>query len=399
MRTTNPAIVSILLMTAIGAALIAAFLLASAPAGAQSAEPGTAVRNEFGPQGGRNANLCRGACGAGCPDTCAQSVSYECSDDRRLRRVTSYFCGTHPGCRVHDDCLDACPKGGEEGKRCSTQCDTDVVDQYGIGDAGSWLTGGGPYDGRILFMYTRDAADAQEPMFVCPAGATLECGGNARCVANGNVVEPVFDSYLGSGGSAMRVANLATGPACGDSVCNHSPDIIVTGDDSCPGGNCTRFGMEFDYENADPTAPLECRTSTSGGDGDFIGDLLKQGADAMDSRGTMPDANSDDGMEALIGLFGEIMAGADSAEDVNISMAPLDEQGNPIESQRVGSTPGGGPPPIPNTIALPSSSGHLFVPMYQLATGVQAGQVKERRLRCTHKGAPVLDTTFRLHAG
>jgi hypothetical protein len=28
-----------------------------------------------------------------------------------------------------------------------------------------------------------------------------------------------------------------------------------------------------------------------------------------------------------------------------------------------------------------------------------SGQVKERRIRCTHKGAPVLDTVFRLQAG
>ena len=34
--------------------------------------------------------------------------------------------------------------------------------------------------------------------------------------------------------------------------------------------------------------------------------------------------------------------------------------------------------------------------MYQLAEGMKPDQVKERRIRCTHKGAPVLDTTFRL---
>jgi len=40
--------------------------------------------------------------------------------------------------------------------------------------------------------------------------------------------------------------------------------------------------------------------------------------------------------------------------------------------------------------------GHLFVPMYQLASSMKRGEVKERRVRCTHKNAPVLDTTFRL---
>jgi hypothetical protein len=37
--------------------------------------------------------------------------------------------------------------------------------------------------------------------------------------------------------------------------------------------------------------------------------------------------------------------------------------------------------------------------MYQLESAMQRGQVKERRVRCTHKGVPVLDTIFRLHAG
>jgi hypothetical protein len=37
--------------------------------------------------------------------------------------------------------------------------------------------------------------------------------------------------------------------------------------------------------------------------------------------------------------------------------------------------------------------------MYQLSDGMQPGQTKERRIRCTHKGAPVLDTVFRLQTG
>jgi hypothetical protein len=162
--------------------------------------------------------------------------------------------------------------------------------------------------------------------------------------------------------------------------------------------------MEFDYENADPSAPLECSTSTSGGDGDFIGDLLKLGADAASTRGGTSDGQSNDGqgqdgMAQLLGLFGTVLASGDSPEDVNISMAPLGEDGRPIESQRVGSQPRNGPPPIPHSVDLPAASGHLFVPMYQLADGVNSGQVKQRRIRCTHKGAPVLETVFRLHSG
>jgi hypothetical protein len=154
--------------------------------------------------------------------------------------------------------------------------------------------------------------------------------------------------------------------------------------------------MEFDYTNADPFAPLECSTSTSGGDDDFIGNLLKQGADSMESRGTAPDPQSEDGMEALMGMFQAVLSSADSPEDVNISMAPLGSDGKPIESQRVGSGTSGSPPSIPNRVDLPAASGHLFVPMYQLADGMAPGQIKERRVRCTHNGMPVLDTAFRL---
>lgn len=374
-----------------------AILVLPAPAAAQwAAEPGATVRNAFGPQGGHKANQCRGACGAGCPRSCSKTVSYECTDSPRLRRVVTYQCGTHQGCRVHDDCLDRCMQSGEQGQSCPTQCDAEIMDRFGFKEAGSWLTGGGPYDGRISFEYTRDLPDALEPAYRCPDGTSRQCSGRAGCMADSVWVEPVFDSYPGAGANVMRVSAFRAGPACGDRVCRQSADIRITGTDSCPGGSCTRFGMEFDYRNADPSAPLKCTPSTSGGDGDFVGDLLKQGADAMESRGTAPDPNSEDGMEALVGLFAKVLTSADSPEDVNISMAPLDKEGKPIESQRVGTHPRDGLPPIPRSIDLPADSGHLFVPMYQLGAGVKPGQVKERRIRCTHNGAPVLDTTFRL---
>jgi len=393
MNTAYPTVFSTMLAIALAIVIL---LVASPTTAYASAEPGATVRNAFGPPAGNKANQCRGACGASCPKSCDTTVTYECSDASQLRRVVTYDCGTHQGCRVHDDCLDACPKSGDEARSCATQCDAEIMDRFGFENAGSWLMGDGPYDGRIQFEYTRDEPRALEPAYRCPDGASRQCSGAIGCVAGGAWVEPVFDSYPGAGG--MRVAQFRAGPACGNSVCGQSADIRITGAESCPGGECTRYGMEFDYADADPSAPLECTTSTSGGDDDFVGDLMKQGADAMDSRGGAGDPNSDDGMEALMGLFGAVLSSADSPEDVNISMAPLDENGNPIESQRVGSTPRDGPPPIPNRVDLPAASGHLFVPMYQLASGVQRGQVKERRVRCTHKGAPVLETTFRLTA-
>ena len=78
-------------------------------------------------------------------------------------------------------------------------------------------------------------------------------------------------------------------------------------------------------------------------------------------------------------------------------MTPLDEDGNPDTARAVG-TGVDGPPPVPRTVDLAGSSGSLFVPMYQLRRGMDRGEVKERKIRCTHKGAPVIETVFRLEA-
>ncbi|MCB1685237.1 MAG: hypothetical protein KDI31_12150, partial [Pseudomonadales bacterium] len=253
----------------------------------------------------------------------------------------------------------------------------------------------------ITYEYTRDDAGAQEPAFRCPDGASRQCGGDSVCVAaNGGSVEPVFDSYPGVTVDAMRISEFRAGPLCGESVCEQSADIRVGGQDVCGGNRCTRFGMEFDYRNADPSKPLECSVSTSGGEEDFIGSLLKLGADAHQTRTQEESkpAGQEDGMAQLLGMFSKVIASADSPEDLQISMAPLDENGKPIESQRVGSAAASADPPIPRSVDLPSASGHLFVPMYQVADQSVSGDGKERLVRCTHNGAPVLETTFRLRA-
>ena len=378
-----------------------ALLVAVVSSAQWAAQPGATVRNDFGPKVGNRANQCRGACGAGCPDSCTSTVSYECLDAAQLRRVVTYACGTHQGCRVHDDCLDACLLNGAQGGGCQTQCDSQVMEQYGF-NALSWLKGGGPYDGQVSFEYTRDAVDALEAAYRCPDGASRQCASNSGCVAaDGTRVDPVFDSYPAAGAGAMRISALRTGLACGEGVCDQTSNIKVTGSDVCAAGNCTRFGMEFDYENADPAAPLECTVSTRGGKADFIGDLLKQGGDAMTTRqgtDTQQTQGEGDGMKQLLGMFGQVLASADSPEDLNVSIAPLDEDGNPIESERIHSTPSDGPP-VPRSVDLPAASGHLFVPMYQVADGSMTGAVKERNVRCTHKGTPVVETVFRLHSG
>jgi len=274
------------------------------------------------------------------------------------------------------------------------------MESYGFQNATSWLMGGGPFDGQIKFQYTVDTPGALEAAYTCPEGASPRCAASSICVtAAGGVVDPVFDAYPAAGANAMRVFAFRSGPACGDSVCEHASSIQMTGADSCPGGNCTRFGMEFDYENADPSAPLECSPSTSGGEGDFIGGLIKLGGDAMASRGGDETANDsgEDGMATLLNVFAQVISSADSPEDLNVSMAPLGPDGKPIESQRVGTVPRDGLPPIPRTVDLPAEKGHLFVPMYQMADANNSAAGKERVIRCTHKGTPVLETSFRFH--
>lgn len=364
-----------------------------------SAESGATVRNAFGPDVGLGANQCRGACGGGCPRSCEIVVRYECMGESQLRRVEAFTCGTHQGCREHDDCLDSCLLNNPESRDCQPQCDAEAMQKYGFENATPWLLGKGPYDGEITFEYTRQAPTDLEPAYRCPQGSKRQCRDSAGCVAaTGSHVDPVFDSYPGANAAAMQVSALRIGPLCDkgdDRVCEHSSTIQVLGEDSCLGGDCTRFGMEFDYRNADSGKPLECKTSTRGGDSDFIGDLVKLGGDAIAERDVASGGpEPDDGMGQLLGMFGKVIASGDSPEDVQISITPLDEHGNPIESQRVGSETSDAPAPIPHSVDLPAERGHLLVPMYQLVASSKPGTIKERRVTCTHKGEPVLETVF-----
>ena len=372
--------------------LVTLLLLCTAAPAQWSAQPGDTVRNAFGPMPGAQASMCRGACGKGCPDVCNEAVAYECLDAGRMRRVVSYTCGTHQGCRDHDDCLDACRESAQ-GLDCDTYCHTEIIEAWGLERASSWALGSGPFDrAQIRFEYTLHSPGAHEPAFRCPEGARRECSnGLGRCLAaGGGTVEPVFDSYPAAGPGAMRVAGFRSGHLCGERVCEQASVIRVTGNDTCERGRCTRYGVEFDYRNANPALPLECSANTTGG-GDFVGNLLKETAEAMPQQGESPEA---DGMAQLLGLFQQVLKSADAPEDVQISMAPLDEAGNPIESQRVG--PGTDfVPSVPKTIAVPAASGRLLVPMYQLA-GLSDTTDRVREIRCTHNGLPVFEVAFEL---
>lgn len=377
-------------------------LLAGVASAQWAASPGETVRDAFGPSIDGAARVCRGACGVGCPSACEDRTFYECLGGERLRKVRSYTCGTHQGCRAHDDCLDRCSQQYGSRFDCDARCHSEAVSTHGFELAVSWASAGGPFDGEpITFEYTREAPDAPASAFRCPEGAALTCAsGQGQCLAGGQAVEPVFDGYPETGPGAMRISGFRAGPLCNDGVCEQATVIRVAGGDSCDRGGqpaaCTRYGVEFDYTNADPSAPLECTTSIRGGDGDdFIGGLIKRGFDSA------PELNKDtfegnSGLGELLGVLQKVVASAERPEDVEISMAPLGPDGKPDESRRVGSGPRAGQPPVPPTVELPGASGHLLVPMYQFADGSASASTLVREVRCSHKGTPVLEATFEL---
>lgn len=77
-----------------------------------------------------------------CEDDAASCQHVECTQ-------TGLSCGTHAGCRTHDDCYDACATSGG-GFWCRRACDVECLDNYGL-PCSSWARGGGPYDGTLTF--------------------------------------------------------------------------------------------------------------------------------------------------------------------------------------------------------------------------------------------------------
>jgi len=135
---------------------------------------------------------CRDACGPDCPDTCDKSEYNECTKDgKAILVVTKYICGTHQGCRDHDDCLDACIAPYEYGNFPGTDVTWADVEFWGVGGCQrdchlealeyasqqfpgqgpstvhSWASGGGPYDGSDTWEYTRDTKDGPDRIEPC----------------------------------------------------------------------------------------------------------------------------------------------------------------------------------------------------------------------------------------
>ena len=373
-------------------------LLMLSPVRAQwSASPGVTARNLFGPSG----TDCRGACGAGCVSTCKHEVRYTCVDPTRLQRTRIYECGTHQGCRLHDDCLDRCAQRNAQGIDCNAVCHVEAVEAFGLENATSWMQGGGPYDPQpITFEYTRDAPGAPEPVYRCAEGTQLTCGGEtARCLTAGGVeVEPVFDAFPPAGTlvvSSVRSGRLCSG-ASGAGICEEAVEIPVTGTDSCDlgsgGERCTRFGFEFDYRGANPSVPLACSSTSSDGQNDFMGGLVAQGLSAIPAQELGPDFG------ALLGSLQGALREGNSLTDVfsGLTVTPGGRSGAPVPPARAGGAPPPPPPPVPRRVTFESARGRLVVPMYARHEPARAGQAVVREVKCSYSGSPVVETRFRL---
>lgn len=100
-------------------------------------------------------SLCRGACGPDCPSTCTAAPTLTaCVDDaascqHETCSYTGVTCGTHAGCRTHDDCYDACSASGAS-FLCWRACDVECLQKYGL-VCGAWARGYGPFDGTQTF--------------------------------------------------------------------------------------------------------------------------------------------------------------------------------------------------------------------------------------------------------
>lgn len=98
---------------------------------------------------------CRGACGPDCPPRCTKPTDYtiEVPDSTNSRYFICTYpntiqCGSHKGCREHDDCYDTC--GNNTWDLCHRQCDIECIKKYGL-QCNDWRQGLGQFDSFLLF--------------------------------------------------------------------------------------------------------------------------------------------------------------------------------------------------------------------------------------------------------
>jgi hypothetical protein len=263
------------------------------------------------------------------------------------------------------------------------ECHKEAVEQYGMETATAWGLGGGPVESqRITFEYTRDSPDVPEPLFSCPTGTRLTCGGTAgRCLTDvGAEAAPVFAAYDGNA-PGMRVSAFQSGRVCRDGeksrVCEQTIEINVS-------GARTWYGFEFDYVNADPSAPLQC--FATGAEDDFMGSVVK-------SAVTLMPADDSTELGKVLGRIQTELGRGGSLTDI-LSGVKVRPAGQPAPAVETAAPPA---PGVPGSLPIPATSGHLIVPIFELGKAAPPGSTLLREVRCSHNGSPVLETTFRLH--
>lgn len=141
-------------------------------------------QDRYGPGGA----TCRGACGPDCePANCGTpSEAWRCitengSNTGYKELWLVYSCGTHAGCREHDDCYDFCKDrfgaDGWDSFMCHRECDQAAVDKYGFADTNAWRTGGGPFDATERYEYRISSPFPDQQM--CPTQVYCSC--NQTC--------------------------------------------------------------------------------------------------------------------------------------------------------------------------------------------------------------------------
>jgi hypothetical protein len=115
-----------------------------APSGSQPLDPGIA-----------SGSLCRGACGSDCPSSCTPSTQSICTYDSGSNNslqceYETMECGSHQGCRDHDDCYDNCANAPQP-VECRRSCDMECLTSFGPVSCTSWYFGNGPTDSNLSF--------------------------------------------------------------------------------------------------------------------------------------------------------------------------------------------------------------------------------------------------------
>jgi hypothetical protein len=128
--------------------------------------------------------------------------------------------------------------------------------------------------------------------------------------------------------------------------------------------------------------------SSSGADEDFLGGIMK-------SALTKLPADQSTDLGAALGRLQQELGSGRSLQDV-LSGIRITPAGQPTMGGAVPAASTAAPG-VPSSVPLRSGSGHVLVPMYEFADGAAPGSVLVREVRCTLGGAPVVETTFRLH--